>query len=99
MIERHWKGISKRERAYDYILHLRNDTFKEIDKIEGFIYARILKREVEEGIEFLIITSWESFAAIKMFAGPLFEKPVIPPAVRDIMITYDEVVVHYELYI
>lgn len=56
MIERHWKGIAQKDKADEYITHLQNETFKQIKRIEGFISASILKREVREGIEFLIIT-------------------------------------------
>ncbi|HZI24869.1 MAG TPA: hypothetical protein VFD46_07325 [Chryseolinea sp.] len=43
MIERHWKGIARKERANEYIDHLRNDTFKKLKQINGFIAASILK--------------------------------------------------------
>jgi heme-degrading monooxygenase HmoA len=96
MIERHWKGIAKKERANEYVDHLLNETFPQIAAIDGFSAAKILNREVKEGIEFLIITEWKTLDAIKKFAGPAFEKAVVPTIVRDIMIRYDDVVSHYE---
>jgi len=60
MISRHWTGLAKKERANEYIAHLQNDTFKQLKNIDGFISANILRREIEEGIEFLIITEWKS---------------------------------------
>jgi hypothetical protein len=91
MIARHWTGLCERERALDYISHLENDTFKSLLSIKGFVKASILKRDTEEGVEFLIITHWESVDAIRQFAGPDYEKAVVPPFVRDIMIKYDPV--------
>ena len=97
MISRHWTGLAKRETAHEYIEHLQNDTFKQIAAIPGFIAAHILKREVEEGIEFLIITEWSSFNAIKQFAGTNLDAAVIPKIVKELLIRYDDKVRHYEI--
>lgn len=97
MISRHWKGVAKKERANDYVHHLKTSTFKQIGKISGFISAKILTREIEEGTEFLIITEWDSLEAIKQFAGTSFDTAVVPKVVQDIMISYDSKVRHYDL--
>jgi len=98
MISRHWTGLAKKERANEYTTHLQNDTFKKIKTINGFISARILKREVKEGIEFLIITEWKTLDSIKQFAGANIDSAVVPKLVQDIMIKYDENVLHYEAH-
>ena len=98
MISRHWTGLAKKERANEYITHLQNDTFTKIKTINGFISARILKKEVKEGIEFLIITEWKTLDAIKQFAGANIDSAVVPKLVQDIMIKYDENVLHYEVH-
>jgi heme-degrading monooxygenase HmoA len=98
MIERHWTGLAKKERANEYITHLQNDTFKQIAAIDGFISARILKRELAKGTEFLIITEWETLDAIKQFAGADYDIAVVPALVREMMISYDDKVRHYEVY-
>jgi heme-degrading monooxygenase HmoA len=97
MIERHWKGIAKKERAGEYIAHLQNDTFKEIKKIKGFISASILKRDLSDGVEFLIVTKWDTLDVIMQFAGEKIDRAVVPKLVQDIMIKYDENVRHYEV--
>ncbi|HYG50866.1 MAG TPA: antibiotic biosynthesis monooxygenase [Flavobacteriales bacterium] len=97
MISRNWTGLAKKERAQEYIAHLNNETFPKIRAINGFISARILHREISEGIEFLIITEWESVEAIKQFAGEQYHVAMVPPLVREIMLTYDQEVKHYEL--
>lgn len=97
MIARHWKGIARKERAEEYIAHLRNDTFEKIKKIEGFVSASILKRDLPEGVEFLVITEWQTLDAIRKFAGEKIEVAVVPKVVQDIMVKYDERVSHYEV--
>jgi len=98
MIARHWTGLVKKDRADDYIAHLINDTFKQLARIEGFIKASILKRELFEGVEFLIITNWRSLEAIKQFAGENSESAVVPKKAQEMMIRYDQQVKHYEVY-
>lgn len=97
MIERHWKGIAKKERAGDYIDHLEKDTFKQLALISGFVSAKILTRNVHEGVEFLIVTEWQNMKAIKQFAGPDIEIAVVPDVVRCLMLTYDKKVSHYTI--
>ena len=97
MIARHWTGLARKERAKDYIAHLQNDTFKQLSSIDGFLKASILSREIEEGVEFLIITEWKTLEAIKEFAGVNYETAVVPEIAQKMMIRYDEKVKHYEI--
>ena len=60
MISRHWTAICKRDRADAYVHHLKSETFPLLTTIAGFVRASILKRDVERGTEFEIITVWES---------------------------------------
>ena len=97
MIARHWKGVARAEEARNYIHHLRLETFPQLSAIDGFVDATILKREVDEGIEFLIITVWQSLDAIKAFAGENLTEAVVPQNVQDMMITFDTHATHYEI--
>ncbi len=97
MISRHWKGIAKNGEADNYIDHLKNDTFPKLREIGGFLKASILRRSVEQGTEFLIITVWESIEAIRAFAGEAADMAVVPPVVQDMMIEYDRKAIHYEV--
>jgi heme-degrading monooxygenase HmoA len=97
MISRHWKGIARPEEADNYIEHLRRDTFPQLSGIHGFVGASILKRQVDRGVEFLIVTIWESMEAIERFAGETPDAAVVPPSVQDMMVEYDRKVLHYEI--
>jgi antibiotic biosynthesis monooxygenase (ABM) superfamily enzyme len=97
MISRHWKGIAKPGQAEEYIRHLKTDTFPKLAGIPGFIRASILRRVVEDGTEFHIITVWKSLDAIKAFAGANVEVAVVPPLVQQLMASYDSGVAHYEI--
>lgn len=96
-IARHWSAIAKKERAAEYISHLREDTFVKLQRIEGFKKATILHRDVDSGVSFLVITEWESLDAIKKFTGEDYETAVVPPLVQDIMLAYDSKATHYSI--
>jgi len=66
-------------------------------RIPGFVRATILKREVDRGTEFQIITVWKSLQAIRAFAGQDLEAAVVPAVARDMMVEFDERVCHYEV--
>jgi heme-degrading monooxygenase HmoA len=97
MISRQWRGLCRRERADDYIEHLRTETFPALGDIPGFVSASILRRAVPAGVEFLIVTQWQSLAAIHAFAGSKAETAVVPAKVQEMMIEYDREARHYEV--
>jgi heme-degrading monooxygenase HmoA len=97
MISRHWKGIAKRGLAEAYLDHLKTETFPKLAQIPGFVDASILKRELDEGTEFQIVTVWESLEAIRAFSGSAVDRAVVPPLVQGLMTSYDTAVAHYEI--
>ena len=97
MIARHWRGLARAAAAEDYVRHLQEETFPAIRRLPGFVSAAILRRAVPEGVEFLVVTHWESLAAIRAFAGDAVETAVVPQVVRDMMLDYDHSVRHYEV--
>ncbi len=97
MIARHWKGIAHREKANSYLNHLEEDTFEVLKGIDGFIDVHVLRRDIESGIEFIVISTWESIEVIKGFAGNELEKAVVPDKAKSMLASYDEHVNHYEI--
>jgi heme-degrading monooxygenase HmoA len=97
MIQRHWKGLAKRGEVKNYIRHLETETFPLISAISGFVKASILQRSTGDGVEFLIVTVWESMEAIRKFAGDDPEAAVVPGVVKGMMLSWEERVKHYEV--
>ncbi|TDW99908.1 antibiotic biosynthesis monooxygenase [Dinghuibacter silviterrae] len=97
MIERQWKGTAHLSEADRYVAHLLEETFPQLKKIPGFSKATILRRETPAGVEFQVVTVWESLEAVKKFAGEGYDEAVVPEVVREMMVDYDETVVHYEI--
>ena len=97
MISRLWGAIVKRERASDYIAHLRSETFPRLRTISGFVDATMQRRDASDGVEFVVITRWRSMDAIRAFAGSDAEAAVVPPHAQAMMVSYDARVRHYEV--
>jgi heme-degrading monooxygenase HmoA len=97
MIARHWRGLAESQYADVYVEHLRTETLPQLASIPGFVNASILRREVRDGTEFLIVTVWESLEAIARFSGPDVEAAVVPESVQSLMVEYDGRARHYEV--
>jgi heme-degrading monooxygenase HmoA len=95
MIVRQWRALARQESAADYVHHLETATFPELHRIEGFVSARILRRALQGGIEFIVETSWRSLDDIRRFAGADAEVAVVPPKVVALMREYDLRARHY----
>jgi heme-degrading monooxygenase HmoA len=78
-------------------VHLRQETFPAIRRLPGFVNASILRRDAKDGVEFLIVTTWESLDAIRAFAGDDIEAAVVPEVAQQMMVDYDRFVRHYQL--
>ena len=99
MISRQWRGLAHPNRAQEYVKHLRTETFPALRRVPGFVDASVLSRRFGAGIEFLIVTRWESMQAIAKFAGTDSEAAVVPTKVVDMMIEYDRRVKHFEVVV
>jgi heme-degrading monooxygenase HmoA len=97
VISRQWRGLAHPNRAQDYVTHLRTITFPALRKIPGFVDASILSRPFGAGVEFLIVTRWDSMDAIATFAGTDPEAAVIAASAADMFIEYDRRVRHFEV--
>jgi heme-degrading monooxygenase HmoA len=97
VISRQWRGLARAERARDYIRHLRTETFPALRGIPGFVDATILSRVLPVGVEFQIVTRWDSIDAIVKFAGADPEASVVPRQVAEMMIEYDPKAKHFEI--
>jgi hypothetical protein len=99
MISRVWHGWTDRDNADAYESLLKSQIFPGIlaRKIDGFLRIELFRRPVGEEIEFVTVMWFSSLDAIKTFAGPSWEKAVVPPAARALLSRYDATSQHYEV--
>jgi heme-degrading monooxygenase HmoA len=91
MIARLWRGVAKDAEAY--LRHLDGNVVPELEKIAGYRGYRVLRREQE----ILVMTLWESMAAVRAFAGADPDKAVVEPEARAVLAEFDDFVRHYEV--
>jgi heme-degrading monooxygenase HmoA len=77
MISRQWRGLAQPDQAQNYVKHLRTETFPALRTLPGFVSASILSRRLGDGVEFIIVTKWDSLDAIARFAGADLEAAVV----------------------
>src|SRR4029078_9120128 len=97
MISRQWSALCHKEKANEYILHLLSETFQTLKNMKGFLKASILTREENDGVNFLIVTVWNSIDDIRTFSGEDVEKAVVPENIQQMMIRYDSKARHYKV--
>lgn len=94
-IIRVWYGTAYSKYADKYGLHVKNDIFPLFSAMSGNLGAKVLRRNVEEGVEFMVMTIWDSMESIKEFAKDGIEKAVVAKVVQPFFIRYDDHVSHF----
>lgn len=79
MIARIWQGRTRPGMGKAYLAYLEQTGLKEYRETPGFKGVTVLRRDIGEKSEYVLITLWESFEAIKRFAGPEPERAVYYP--------------------
>ena len=97
MIARVWRGIARPETANDYLAHLQRTVFPELAQLDGYRSASVLRRDLDEGVEFTVQTIWESLDAIRQFAGEQVTTAVVAPTAQPLFRSYDATVTHYDI--
>ena len=96
MISRLWHGWTTRANADAYEKLLRNEVLPGIHRVRGFKGAHLLRRDVQNEVEFVTITWFDSLAAVKEFAGEDYEVAVVPPEARKLLSRFDARSAHYQ---
>lgn len=98
MISRIWRGWTDRENADAYETLLRKEILPGIEErgIDGYRGAHLLRRDLEEGAEFVTILWFDSLDAVRAFAGDDYETAYVPPAARALLSRFDARSAHYE---
>ncbi len=98
MITRIWHGYTSRENARAYEELLKTEVFIEIKnkQVEGYKGIQLLRRELNDEVEFITIMQFTSLDAVKAFAGEEYEKSYVPAAARRILKRFDEKAQHYD---
>lgn len=99
MIARTWHGITETSKADEYLDYLNKTGVAQYRTTQGNIGVYVLRRIEGNKTHFLLLTFWESEAAIKRFAGSNIEKAKYYPEDEQFLLELEPTVTHYEVVV
>jgi hypothetical protein len=99
MICRIWHGWTTPENAGAYEALLRSEIFPWIESrhVAGFHGIQLLRRPLDDSVEFITIMWFDSMISVREFAGDDPEAAVVLPAARALLTRFDDRSQHYEV--
>ncbi|MFQ5676083.1 MAG: antibiotic biosynthesis monooxygenase [bacterium] len=100
MITRIWHGWTAPDNANKYEKLLKEEIFPGIagKNVAGCKEIQLLRRVLENNeVEFITIMQFDSWEAVRQFAGEDYEQAYVPPKARELLKRFDERSQHYEI--
>ena len=97
MIARIWRGVTDEADAHAYLKVLHRTGLQEYRATPGNRGVVVLRRLADGKAEFVLLTFWESEAAIRSFAGDDISRAVFYPEDDHYLIERGEAVDHFEV--
>ena len=97
VIVRIWRGHAPSSNPFAYGEHFTRKVLPELERIEGFLGASLLRQDGPDHVEFLVLTRWASMDAIRAFAGDDVGSAVVEPDAVAALASFDRTVQHYEV--
>jgi heme-degrading monooxygenase HmoA len=99
MICRIWHGWTTLADADAYEALLREEVFRGIAArlTEGYRGIELLRRKLEDEVEFVTVMWFDSLDAVRTFAGQDYENAVVPPSARRLLVRFDLRSSHYDV--
>lgn len=99
MIIRIWHGYTTKQNAVLYEKLLKEEVFVGIQnkEVKGYKEIQLLRRELENEVEFTTIMWFNDLDSVREFAGEDYEKAYVPEQARKILSRFDEKSIHCEL--
>jgi len=97
LIARIWHGVTDATRADEYADYLERTGARDCRATPGNRGVYVLRRIKQDRAEFTFMSLWDSFDAIRRFAGEDYEKAHYYPEDRDFLVELEPFVDHYEV--
>jgi heme-degrading monooxygenase HmoA len=100
MIGRIWHGWTSSQNADKYESLLKEEIFSGIanKKVSGYKGIQLFRGPLDnDEVEFVTIMRFDSWDAVKRFAGEDYERAYVPAAAREVLVRFDERSRHYEI--
>jgi heme-degrading monooxygenase HmoA len=98
VIARVWRGWATPENAPAYERLVSTEVLPGIARrgIEGYRGAYLLRRQLDDEVEFSTMLLFDSMDALREFGGDDYEQAYVPPQARQVLSRFDETSAHYE---
>ena len=98
-IKRVWHGWTTPENADKYQNLLHTEVFPGIEakKILGYQSIELLRRDLEDEVEFVTIMTFDSLQNVIDFQGKDYTRAYVPAAAQVVLKRWDHVSAHYEI--
>jgi heme-degrading monooxygenase HmoA len=99
VISRIWHGWTTPANADTYEQLLKSEIFVGIGerRIAGYRGIQLLRRNIDDEVEFVTIMWFDNLGAVRVFAGEDYEIAVVPPKARKLLSRFDARSQHYEV--
>lgn len=97
MIARMWRGVTPASKAESYLDYLSLTGLADYRDTPGNAGVWVLRRDTEDGVEFLLVSLWDSYESIQRFAGPAYERAVYYPEDDAYLLEREPEVRHFEV--
>jgi heme-degrading monooxygenase HmoA len=94
-----WRGWTTRANADAYESVVRGEVIPGIEAmhIAGFRHIDLMRRELDDEVEFVTLMWFDDVESIKAFVGEDYEVSHVPPAARAVLARHDERSSHYQV--
>jgi heme-degrading monooxygenase HmoA len=98
-VKRVWHGWTTPESADSYQTLLKEVVFPGIEakEIPGYRGIELLRRELEDEVEFVTIMTFDSLQSVVDFQGQDYRRSYVPEAAQKILKRWDQASLHYEV--
>lgn len=99
MIARIWHGWTTPENTESYERLLEETIFPKIaaKEIEGYKKIQLLRRSLDNEIEFITVMWFDSWDAVKEFAGEEYQQAYVPQEAQKLLSRFEKQSKHYEI--
>jgi len=97
MIARIWSGAVRTADADEYAGYIRETGFAEYGRTPGNRGAWLLRHDDKGTTEYITLSLWDSFDAIRAFAGEEIEAAVLYPEDERYLIDGKSRITHYDV--
>lgn len=98
-IARIWHGVVPADKSDKYFRYLQRTGIKDYMSTNGNRGVQVFRRSENGKTHFLLLTYWDSYESIQVFAGDDYEQARYYPEDKKFLIELEPYVMHYEVLI